>query len=59
VVNLTGGKGAGLHRVVWSLRPPLNSDGESEGAAVAAGEYTVRLKAGNQVLIRMLRVEEG
>jgi photosystem II stability/assembly factor-like uncharacterized protein len=58
VVNLTGGKGAGLHRVVWSLRPPLNADGETEGAAVAAGEYTVRLKAGNQVLSRMVRVEE-
>ncbi len=35
VVNLTGGKGAGLHRVVWSLRPPPNVDGEADGAAVA------------------------
>ncbi len=59
VVNLTGGKGAGLHRVVWSLRPPPNADGEADGAAVAVGEYTVRLKAGNQVLSRMLRVEEN
>jgi hypothetical protein len=23
VVNLSGGKGAGLHRVVWNLRSPL------------------------------------
>ncbi len=58
VVNLHGDKGAGLHRVAWNLRQPSNSDDGPEGAAVAAGEYTVRLKVGSQVLTRMLRVEE-
>src|SRR5262249_11010191 len=50
VVEMTGAKDAGLHRLVWNLRPA----GEN-AAPVEPGEYTVTLKVGGKVLQTKVR----
>jgi hypothetical protein len=47
---------AGLHRVVWNLRPPSRR-GAATSPPIAPGEYVVRLKVGDTTLTRPLRVE--
>jgi photosystem II stability/assembly factor-like uncharacterized protein len=53
IANLTGAKTAGLHQVVWDLRPA----GE-KAKLVEPGEYTVTLKAGSRTLTRKVLVEK-
>jgi hypothetical protein len=52
VADLIGAKEAGLHRLVWDLRPAGDKD-----VLVAPGEYLVRLKAGGRELTKRLLVE--
>jgi photosystem II stability/assembly factor-like uncharacterized protein len=52
LATLTGNDKAGLHHVVWNLRPS-NENGE----LVAPGEYTVRLTTGTLAATKTLRVE--
>jgi flagellar hook assembly protein FlgD len=52
VAELTGDGEAGLHAVRWDLQPPAPADGP-----VPAGEYTVRVQAGDYAAAKKLRVE--
>ncbi len=52
VAELTGSKEAGLQKVQWGLRAGSRQDG-----FVAAGEYTAKLKVGEQTLTKKFRVE--
>jgi photosystem II stability/assembly factor-like uncharacterized protein len=57
VVNLNGGKEAGLHKVLWNLRVPATNGTDQPQPLVPHGEYSVQIKLGNRVLTRTLRVE--
>ena len=54
VANLKGSGEAGLHGVQWSLQFKAAGGGES---TVAAGEYIVHIKAGDQTETEKVRVE--
>ena len=51
VIEIKGGKAAGLNRLVWNLKPPGDKPEE-----VQPGEYTVTLKVGDRTLSRTLTV---
>jgi photosystem II stability/assembly factor-like uncharacterized protein len=54
VATVEGPGKAGLHRVVWNLRP--NADKE---ATVRPGDYNALLQVGEEKLLSKIRVEEG
>jgi photosystem II stability/assembly factor-like uncharacterized protein len=56
VVELTGAKEAGLHRVQWDLRAPPTTTMRA-GPPVAPGVYTATIRVGDQTLTRPVRVE--
>jgi photosystem II stability/assembly factor-like uncharacterized protein len=56
VAELPADREAGLHRLNWDLRPPTRG-GNRVAPPIKPGEYAVRLKVGEQWLVRPLRVE--
>jgi photosystem II stability/assembly factor-like uncharacterized protein len=56
IAELSGPAEAGLHRLTWNLRQSARRNGPA-AKPVAAGEYTVGLKVGEQTLVRPLKVE--
>src|SRR5262249_35918055 len=52
VIEMKGGKDAGLNRLTWNLKPA----GEG-GEMVKPGEYTVTVKVGDRTLTKKLTVE--
>jgi photosystem II stability/assembly factor-like uncharacterized protein len=55
VANLKGSGEAGLHGVQWSLQS--KAAGADDGGTVAAGEYVIHVKAGDQTETEKVRVE--
>jgi len=55
VANLKGSSEAGLHGVQWSLQS--KAAGADDGGTVAAGEYIIHVKAGDQTETEKVRVE--
>jgi photosystem II stability/assembly factor-like uncharacterized protein len=56
VAELPASKDAGLHRLTWDLRPTA-SRGSQAASPIKPGDYAVRLKVGEQTLVRPLWVE--
>jgi photosystem II stability/assembly factor-like uncharacterized protein len=57
VAQLTGEKTAGLHHVVWDLRPTEKGNGNRPGSLVPTGDYIAILKVGSGIVKKKLNVE--
>ena len=62
VARLEGGTTAGIHTVVWTMRPQRGRGGRPAAAGsvldrlAPLGDYTVRLEVGGETLFRTARV---